>query len=103
GLSLIGSVAGIAGGVVFLFKKHWAKVLGRYAVPFAAGVLLSVSLLHLIPEAEHGIGENAYVIVLLAFLGAFIFEHAFAHLHHHEHNRHHVEKKATVPLVLFGD
>ncbi|MFC1710336.1 ZIP family metal transporter [Patescibacteria group bacterium] len=101
-LATIGSVAGLIGGVVFLVKKDWARVLCKYAISFAAGVLLSVSLLHLIPEAQHEIGYNAFVIVLVSFLFAFFFEEFFAHLHHHEEKKHTLRKSA-IPLVIFGD
>ena len=101
-LAAIGSVAGLIGGVIFLVKKDWARVLCKYAISFAAGVLLSVSLLHLIPEAEHEIGYSAFVIVLASFLFAFFFEEFFAHLHHHEEKKHTL-RKSTVPLVIFGD
>jgi len=101
-LSFVGSMAGLVGGVIFLLKKEWARTLCKYAVPFAAGVLLSVSLLHLLPEAVHLTGEKAYFIVLIALLSSFFFEQYFAHLHHHEGHKH-VETKASAPLVVFGD
>lgn len=101
-LAFIGSVAGLIGGVIFLLKKEWARVLCKYAVPFAAGVLLSVSLLHLLPEAVGKIGEVGYLYVLIALLFSFFFEQFFAHLHHHE-DRHHTMLKTSIPLVIFGD
>jgi zinc and cadmium transporter len=101
-LATLGSVAGLIGGVVFLFKKEWARSLSRYAVPFAAGVLLSVSILHLLPEAVHEAGEIAYPIILIALLFSFFFEQYFAHLHHHE-DRKQTLTKASAPLVIFGD
>lgn len=101
-LAAIGSVAGLIGGVVFLVKKDWARVLCRYAIPFAAGVLISVSLLHLLPESEHILGENAFLIVLVSFVLSFIFEQYFAHLHHHEDKKR-TMLKTSIPLVIFGD
>lgn len=101
-LSLVGSVAGLLGGVVFLVKKNWSKVLSFYAIPFAAGVLLAVSMLHLIPEASEGMGEKAFIIVLVSFLGSFIFEKYFASLHHHQEHPETVQK-SSIPLVIFGD
>ena len=101
-LSFIGSIAGLVGGAIFLIKKEWARALSKYAVPFAAGVLLSVSLLHLLPEAVHLTGEPAYFIVLIALLGSFFFEQFFAQLHHHEGHGH-TATKASAPLVVFGD
>lgn len=101
-LAFVGSIAGLIGGVIFLLKESWAKALCHSAVPFAAGVLLSVSLLHLIPESVSKIGEKGYVYVLAALLFSFFFEQYFAQLHHHEHRRG-TMLKASVPLVLFGD
>lgn len=101
-LSLIGSVAGLLGGIIFLVKHNWSKTLSFYAIPFAAGVLLSVSVLHLIPEASEVMGEKAFIYVLLAFLGSFVFEKYFASLHHHEEHAETLQK-SSIPLVLFGD
>ncbi len=101
-LAFVGSIAGLIGGVIFFVKEKWARVLCRHAIPLAAGVLLAVSLLHLLPEAVHAIGESAYLIVLIALLASFFFEQYFAHLHHHE-DRKHTMVKASIPLVIFGD
>ena len=101
-LSFIGSIAGLVGGVLFLLKESWAKVLCRYAIPLASGVLLSVSIIQLLPEAVREIGDSAYVIVLISLLASFFFEEFFAHLHHHEGKRH-TKSRASVPLVLLGD
>jgi zinc and cadmium transporter len=103
-LSFLGSVAGLVGGIVFLLKRDWARTLSVYAVPFAAGVLLAVSVLHLIPEVAEELGSKGYFYVLLSFLGAFIFEKYFASLHHHEEHGHDSTlQKATIPLVILGD
>lgn len=101
-LSFVGSIAGLIGGVIFLVKKSWARSLGKYAVPFAAGVMLSVALLDLMPESVEEIGESAFVIVLISLLGSFFFEQFFAHLHHHD-ERGHTMHKTSIPLVVFGD
>jgi zinc and cadmium transporter len=101
-LAFLGSIAGLIGGVIFLLKKDWAKRLCCYAIPFAAGVLISVALVHTIPESLDVIGEGAMVVVLATFVLAFVFEELFAGLHHHE-DRKHTMLKGSVPLVLFGD
>lgn len=101
-LAFLGSIAGLIGGVIFLLKKEWARKLCCYAIPFAAGVLISVALLHTIPESQHVLGESAMVVVLAAFVFSFIFEEFFASLHHHE-GRKHTMLKGSVPLVIFGD
>ena len=81
--ALLGSVIALFGGVVFLFNRRFSAILERYSVPFAAGVLVTVSLLGLIPEATHEIGGKSYWIVLISFLGVYIFEHLFFDIHHH--------------------
>lgn len=50
--ALLGSVIALFGGVIFLYNRKLSSVLEKYSVPFAAGVLVTVSILGLIPEAE---------------------------------------------------
>ena len=66
--ALLGSVIALFGGVIFLFNRKLSNILERYSIPYAAGVLVTVSLLGLLPEAEHSIGEKAYWIVAISFL-----------------------------------
>jgi len=103
GLSFIGSVAGLIGGVFFLVNKNAARILSKYAVPFAAGILLGTALLDLLPEAVELIDSNGYVITLIAFLCSFLLEEGLAHLHHHEDREHTIEHHASVTLVIVGD
>ena len=84
GLSFIGSIAGLLGGGVFLLKKNWAKSLTTVAVPLAAGVLLAVSLLDLLPEAVAQIGDLAFTIILIVFVVLFVTEQFLFYLHHHD-------------------
>lgn len=103
--ALLGSVIALFGGVIFLYNRRLSSLLEKYSVPFAAGVLVTVSLLGLIPEAEHQIGGFAYWIVLISFLGVYIFEHLFFDLHHHgdEDGHTHEIKTSSVGFVIFGD
>jgi zinc and cadmium transporter len=100
-LAFIGSIAGLIGGIIFLFNKILAKALASFAVPFAAGVLLAVSFLDLLPEAVGEIGEKAFPIILTVFVVLFLIEKFLFHLHHHNGSEH--DKKDIVPLVIFGD
>ena len=102
-LALLGSVIALVGGVVFLYKKAWSRFLERHSVPFAAGVLITVSLVGLLPEALEIIGTDSLMIVLVTFFGAYLFEHIFFGIHHHGEHRHGRDYKASVPLVLVGD
>lgn len=104
-LSFLGSVAGLIGGVIFLFKKEWARVLSKYATPLAAGVLLALSLLDLLPEAVEAIDTKAFSVILTVFLVLFLIERFLFYLHHHSDsadNDTHLRQTPT-QMVIFGD
>ena len=105
-LTTIGSLLGLIGGISFLYLNSWSQWLAKYSVPFAAGVLLTVSIMGLIPEAFETLGENAFLIILLSFLGAFLFEHLAFGIHHHDHHGHHhkhARKNESTKLIIIGD
>lgn len=102
-LSFIGSVAGLIGGAILLLKGKWAKSLTHVAVPLAAGVLLAVSLLDLLPEAAEEIGDKAFTIVLIAFVAFFLVERFIFSLHHHDGEKAGSNLRDAIPLVIFGD
>jgi zinc and cadmium transporter len=109
GYTFIGSIAGLIGGVILLLKEKWAKSLAQVSVPLAAGVLLSVSFLDLLPEAVEGVGQVAFTTVLIVFIVLFLVERFLLYLHHHvesgeKHAGHsHAGNPATTPLIIFGD
>lgn len=103
GLSFIGSIAGLIGGVLFLLNKKFARILSMFAIPFAAGILLGVSLLHLIPESVEELGHEGYLVTLIAFIFSFLLEEYLVHLHHHEEKEHTLENHASAPLIIIGD
>lgn len=103
GLATLGSVLGLVGGIIMLSNKRLSKVLSVHSIPFAAGVMIAVSLLDVLPEAiEASNVEYALSIVLVVMIAAFFFEQFFMHIHHHhEHER--TVVKSTMPLVVVGD
>lgn len=101
-LATLGSLAGLSGGMLILSQKSWAKSLSTHAIPFAAGVLLSVTLLDILPEAiEASNSQFILLIVLIVMILAFFFEQFFFHLHHHQEKPRTL--KSSIPLVIFGD
>jgi zinc and cadmium transporter len=102
GLATIGSVLALVGGVVFLLASPLKNFLCKFSVPFAAGILLTVAILDLVPEAVEHSGEIAFLFILVAFLMVFAFEHLFFNVHHHEGHTHEVTPGA-IPLVIAGD
>jgi len=102
-LALLGSLIALFGGVIFLFNRTLSSILEKYSVPFAAGVLVTVSLVGLIPESEQEIGEVTYWIVLASFLGVYLFEHLFFGIHHHgDGEDHHEVKDSFIDGVAIG-
>lgn len=102
-LAFFASVIALIGGVVFLYNEKISETLEKHSVPFAAGVLLTVSLAGLLPEAVHHLGEKAFIIILLTFVVVFLFEHLFFEVHHHGRHEHGVNYKSAIPLVIIGD
>lgn len=101
-LATLGGVFGLAGGTIFIFNDKLKNILTNYSVPFAAGILLTVALLDLIPEAVAHNGEVSYLLVLVTFFMVFSFEHLFFSVHHHDCDRASITPGA-VPLVIAGD
>ena len=100
-LALLGSIVALFGGVIFLYYPRLSGVLQKHSVPFAAGVLITVALLVLIPESVHEVGEASFLVVLASFFGAYLFENFFVHIHHHDSD--HGVKKSQIALVIVGD
>jgi zinc and cadmium transporter len=78
--------------VAGLLAQRFLQSLVRVMVSWAAGALLSATLLHLLPEAfESDKGAHALFAVLLGgFLFFFLLEKVelYRHSHHHEHDDH---------------
>src|SRR3989344_3322847 len=98
--TLIGSIASLAGSFFLIFKKTITESFSTYLVSFAAGVLLAVAFLDLLPQAQQAAGElNFFLPVLLGFI-LFFFAERYIKIFHHHHG--HGEKTPTA-LVLIGD
>ena len=76
GYSVLAGVATIAGTLLVLYRYKWARHNSIHLMSFAAGIMLALAFLHLIPETIHmahgneehnGEGEFIFIIVLLGF------------------------------------
>jgi len=98
--TLIGSVLSLIGSLFLLTRKTIDESFAKNLIAFAAGALLSVAFLDLLPEAvEESGGANAFTWVLGGFV-IFFFAEKFIRLFHHHHG--HGEKPTTY-LVIVGD
>lgn len=103
GLATVGSLFGLIGGIAILWQKGWARSVSIHAIPFAAGVLLAVSFLDVLPEAIEKNGVRGSLgVVLIVMVVAFFLEQFFLHIHHHEKGGR-GGLRTVLPLVVFGD
>lgn len=104
--STIGGVFSLVGGLWLLRSDTWIKQNTLTLVSWAAGVLLSVAFLDLMPEAiELGIeagleAHDLFRYMLYAILAFFVFERSFVWFHHH----HEPDVKPPISaMLIFGD
>jgi zinc and cadmium transporter len=100
-LSLLGSVLGLLGGVVLLFKKEIKKETSLHLISFAAGVVIAAAFLDILPEAVSEGGEGVFLLSLIGLVGFFLTEDFLLHFHHHEEHEHSL--KNIVPLLVLSD
>ncbi len=83
-------------------KKSSAKLLAKYATPFAAGALLAAAFFDLLPESIEQLAEGAAPNwVLAGILLFFLLEHFLRWFHHH--HEHAKEDTTQAPLIIVGD
>lgn len=100
-LVFIGSVAGLAGGLVLLWNEKFARKNSIHLISFAAGVMIATAFLDLLPDAiAHG-GENIFIIILAGLVLFFLAEDFILHFHHHEEHAHSL--RSAVPLIAISD
>lgn len=104
GLSLVGGVFSLLGGVLLLSKKNTAKNLAKFATPFAAGALLAAVFLDLLKDGlEESTSQTVLTATLVGMILFFLAER-FLHWFHHHHLHEHADDKAhTKSLIIIGD
>ncbi|HDZ77619.1 MAG TPA: ZIP family metal transporter [Candidatus Omnitrophica bacterium] len=71
--SLIAGFATLLGTCLLFLNEKWARKNSLYLISFAAGVMLAISFLNLMPEAI-SLSENALSAVLFGILGFYILQ-----------------------------
>lgn len=97
----LGSIAGLVGGLLLIWKEKVARAHSVHLISFAAGVILATALLDLLPEAFKTHGEAAFLLTLIGLVAFFLIEDLLLHFHHHEGHEHSLE--TVVPLIVGGD
>lgn len=93
--SLLGGVVSLAGGVAMLANRTLLNKHVGSLTAFAAGVLMAISILDLLPEAfELGQPQVVSMSILLGALGLFVMEKMSVWFHHHH------EPHGTPPEII---
>lgn len=103
--SIIVSCSSLIGGLLLLRKKTLSEDAIIHLVSFAAGVILTVAFVDLLPEAvEHaeelGLHTNIFLFTFFGIILFFFLERFLLWFHHHDDT--HGEKPTSI-LILFGD
>ena len=101
--TLLGSIFSLVGSALLLLKREISDNFACSLISFAAGALIGVAFLDLLPEAVEEAGEaDVFLPALLGFIAFFFAERVIRIFHHHRHGDE-TGAKATTPLVIFGD
>jgi zinc and cadmium transporter len=103
--TLVVSLISVVGILVYYISGKKIQKFLLLLVGLSAGTMLGGGLLHLLPEAvEAGLGQLAYVLVLVGFSLFFVIERAL-HWHHNHHCEGHCERepKALPYMNIIGD
>lgn len=97
-LSFVGTILGFFGGLVLILNEKLTKKYSIHLISFAAGVILAITFLDILPEALSAGGEKTFLLVLIGLVGFFLIEDYLLHLHHHEGDMH--PMGTATPLLL---
>lgn len=101
GYLFLGSVAGLSGGLLLIWKEKLIKGFSIHLISFAAGVILATAFLDLLPEAVEKGGEGTFLLILIGLVIFFLVEDLLLHFHHHEEHQHRLS--SVVPLLVTSD
>ncbi len=82
----------LAGGSIPLWSRSWSEQRMKYLLAFSGAFLLSITMLHLIPETVEHSGHEAGLLILAGFFLQQIiqrFTHGVEHGHAHTGGDHH--------------
>lgn len=101
----IGSIGGLAGGLILLAKEKIALKVSHFLAAFAAGTLLGTAFFDLLPEAsEHSDTVDIFFWTLMGILLFFFIERFIHWFHHHDHEHEgDTISKSTTSLIIIGD
>jgi len=96
------SLVALIGALFLYWEKLTTEKTAAYLLSFAAGTMLAVSFLDLLPEAVESAAEgtNVFMPVLLGIVVFFFLERFVLWFHHHDETH---GMKPSAVLILLGD
>jgi len=99
---LTGGIASIIGALLIIYFKKKAGFLSNKLTSFSAGVLLTIAILDLLPEAFEATGEFKATswAILIGVMIVFLMEKSGLWFHHHDGTH---GKKPPISGIFWGD
>jgi zinc and cadmium transporter len=98
--SFISCLVTTAGIFVIIKFEKWGNKNAVYFMSFAAGVLISVSFMHIIPTS-FGMIDSAPTFLLVGFMGLYIINRFINILFCHDHNYYNLTT-GVIPMIGIG-
>lgn len=73
-LLMVASFASIIGGIVIFFKKQWSEEALYAMVSIGAGLLLAITMFHMLPQAAGHPNQGMMQVVMLGFIFLFVVD-----------------------------
>ena len=92
----------VTGLGIYVINKfaRWGNRNVAHFMSFAAGVLITVSLMHILPEA-YGMNEQSPILVLVGFMALYISNRILDRHRFHEHERERISI-GIIPMIGIG-
>ncbi|MBI3304753.1 ZIP family metal transporter [Candidatus Parcubacteria bacterium] len=99
--SSLEALVSLAASFALVARAEWVKRVSHYFLSLAAGALLGVAFLDLVPEALETVpASRIFALVLGGIAGSFLLEKLLVWYHCHDER---CERHAVRPLIIFGD
>jgi ZIP family zinc transporter/zinc and cadmium transporter len=97
---LLAAAANLAGAAVVTWRSGWSVRALEMMIALAAGFMISVALLDMMPAAYAAGGSTAAFVALGGFLAVHLTQHALAPHFHFGEETHEVTKAASVSALV---
>jgi ZIP family zinc transporter/zinc and cadmium transporter len=101
---VVAGAANLVGALAVTSRKHWSRNAVETLIAVAAGFMLAVSLLEIIPESAEVHGDAAFIVVLAGYFLVHLTQHTLTQHFHFGEETHEVGRlvgqTALVGLLL---